>query len=71
MGRVTPFSLAWARICKLLKSPGIDSKESILPAYVARAEFVNLRRSPGIDSQPGGPVRQMTTLLDVPARQAT
>ncbi len=26
---------AWARICKRLWSPGIDSKESIPPAYVA------------------------------------
>ncbi len=26
---------SWARIFKRLRSPGIDSKESILPAYVA------------------------------------
>ncbi len=31
-----------ARICKLLKSPGIDSKGSIPPAYVAcRADMTN------------------------------
>jgi hypothetical protein len=27
--------VAWARICKRLWSPGIDSEESIPPAYVA------------------------------------
>jgi hypothetical protein len=32
----------WARICKCLWSPGIDSKESISPAYVAcRASRTN------------------------------
>ncbi len=29
------FLHSWARICKCLRSPGIDSKESIPPAYVA------------------------------------
>jgi len=28
-------NVTWARICKRLWSPGIDSRESILPAYVA------------------------------------
>ncbi len=27
----------WARICKRLRNPGIDSEESIPPAYVALA----------------------------------
>ncbi len=27
-------SVYWARICKLLRRPGINSKESIPPAYV-------------------------------------
>jgi hypothetical protein len=71
-----------ARIFKLLRSPRIDSKESIPPAYVARRAvrqtylysvpsphrlFVNLLRSTGIDSQHGGPVRQ-PYLLYRPAR---
>jgi hypothetical protein len=30
------FSRRSARICKHLRSPGTNSKESILPAYVAR-----------------------------------
>jgi len=34
--RCRPLKLAtWARICKCLWSPGIDSQESISPAYVA------------------------------------
>ncbi len=44
-------------ICKRLRSPGMDSKESIPPAYIAwRVEpvFVDLLWSLGIDSQPGG-----------------
>ncbi len=33
----------WARILKLLSSPGIDSKESISPAYVAwQADSITL-----------------------------
>ncbi len=34
---------SWARICKRFRIPGIDSKESVLPAYVAWAGiFKNL-----------------------------
>jgi hypothetical protein len=40
-----------ARICKLLRSPGIDSKKSILLVYVARGGIFKLLRSPGIDSK--------------------
>ncbi len=32
---LTAIKRIWARICKRLSSPGIDSKESIPPAYVA------------------------------------
>ncbi len=32
-------NVAWARICKRLRSPGIDSEELILPTYVARARI--------------------------------
>ncbi len=47
---------AWARICKRLMGPGIDSEESSPPAYVAgRAGKTNLfyvpsRQAGGIDS---------------------
>ncbi len=50
-----------SRYFKLLRSPGpgINAKESILPAYIAEPVFVNLfLRSPEIDSQPGEPERQ-------------
>ncbi len=40
-----------ARIFKLWRSPGIDSKKTISPAYVARARSFKLLRSPGIDSK--------------------
>jgi hypothetical protein len=39
----------WARICKRLRSPGIDSKESIPPAYVACAGI--LERSMGLGTE--------------------
>ncbi len=42
----------WDGILKVLSSPGIDSKESVPPAYVAwQAEpvFLNLLRSPGLN----------------------
>ena len=50
--------LCRARICKRLRSPGIDSKESIPPACAAwRAEpvFADLLSRPGIDFQPRQP----------------
>ena len=43
-----------AHICKRLWSPGIDSEESISPAYVvwrARARICKRLWSPGIDSE--------------------
>ncbi len=53
------------RICKRLRSPGINSKESVPPAYVAwragtstRARICKPFWSPEIDSRPGGPVQQ-------------
>ena len=42
-------NVAWARICKRLRSPGIDSKELILPAY-ALAGLYNNPIPAGIDS---------------------
>jgi hypothetical protein len=53
---------------KLLWSPGIDSKELILPAYALRAgaHICRCLRRPGIDSEE--PVRQIGLLLH--ARQA-
>ncbi len=44
-------NVAWARICKRLRSPGIDSKETILLANVAWARFCKRLRSLGIDSE--------------------
>jgi hypothetical protein len=44
--------LSWrARIFKLLRSPEIDSKELIRPAYVALTQIFKLLRRPGIDSK--------------------
>ncbi len=40
---------------KLLMGPGIDSEESIPPAYVARARIFKRLWSPGIDSTEGIP----------------
>jgi hypothetical protein len=57
--RCRPLKLAtWVRICKCLWSPGIDSQESISPAYVAwRASTINtvgFRTGPPIwESIPG------------------
>ncbi len=43
--------VAWARICKCLRSPGIDSKEPIPLANVAWARICKRLRNPGIDSK--------------------
>jgi hypothetical protein len=43
--------VAWARICKRLRSPGIDSKETIPLSNVAWASICKRLRSPGIDSK--------------------
>jgi hypothetical protein len=43
--------VAWVRICKCLRSPGIDSKETIPLAIVAWARIFKRLRSPGIDSK--------------------
>jgi hypothetical protein len=42
---------SWDAIFKFLRSPDIDSKELIPPAYVARARIFKLSRSPRIDSK--------------------
>jgi hypothetical protein len=52
-----------ARIFKLLRSPWIDSKESILPAYVAKAWIFKRLRSPGIDSKERIPLANVAWLL--------
>jgi hypothetical protein len=44
-------NVAWARICKCLRSPGIDFKEPIPLANVAWARICKRLRSPGIDSK--------------------
>jgi hypothetical protein len=44
-------NVAWARICKLLRSPGIDSKEPMPLANVAWSRICKRLRSPGINSQ--------------------
>jgi hypothetical protein len=55
-----PSEIIWARICKRLRSPDIDSKESIPTAYVAwQAGTATLFDVPAT-----------ATLFDVPARQA-
>jgi hypothetical protein len=41
----------WARNWIRLRSPGIDSKKSILPAFVAWDRICKRIRSPGIDSK--------------------
>jgi hypothetical protein len=51
VGRVTPFSLAWARISELLRSQGIDSKEWIPHVYVACVG--NFRTAMGARNQAG------------------
>ncbi len=43
--------VAWARICKRLRSPGIDSKETIPLSNVAWVRICKRLRSPGIDSK--------------------
>jgi hypothetical protein len=52
------YTLYRARICKRLCSPGIDSKESILPAYVASLAGRYVKKGcrtglPGWESIPG------------------
>jgi hypothetical protein len=50
--------VARERVCKRLRSPGIDSKKSIPPAYVAsRAGSSNrvVTGPPGWESIPGAP----------------
>ncbi len=44
-------NVAWARICKRLRSPGIDFKKPIPLANVAWARICKCLRSPGIDSK--------------------
>jgi hypothetical protein len=55
-----------ARIFKLLRSPGIHFKESILTAYVARAWMCKRFRSPGIDSKEQIPLANVAWLLFLP-----
>ncbi len=43
-------NVAWAHICKRLRSPGIDSKEPIPLTNVAWTRICKRLRSPGIDS---------------------
>ena len=43
--------VAWARICKRLRSSRIDSKETIPLSNVAWARICKHLRSPGIDSK--------------------
>jgi hypothetical protein len=75
--------VAWPRpvesragIFKLIWSPGIDTKESIPPAYVAWDRICKRLRRPGIDSEDSIPpafvVRRAgtTNRVIVPARQA-
>jgi hypothetical protein len=45
--------LHWARICKRLQSPGINSEESILPAYVAWRPIIQNRVVVPARLQPG------------------
>ena len=44
-------NVAWARICKRLRSPGIDTKEPILLSNVTWAHICKCLKSPGIDSK--------------------
>ncbi len=60
---------AWARIFKLLRSPGIDSKESIPPAYVTWALMFKLLRSPEIDSKESIPPAYLAYSYLVPNPQ--
>ncbi len=46
---------SWAHICKRLRSPGINSEESITPAYVAWARICKRFRSPEINSEESFP----------------
>ncbi len=71
-----PFKLMnRAKIFSLLESPGIDSKESILPAYVAWAGICRRLWSPGIDSEKSIPPVYVawragtTNRFAVPSRQ--
>jgi hypothetical protein len=70
---------ARARICKRLWSPGIDSEESISPAYVAwqaRARICKRLWSPEIESEESIQLTYVawragtTNRVVVPARQA-
>ncbi len=54
-GHVSPRPAAWARIFKLLRSPGIDYKEkSIQPALICKRLW-----SPGIDSENSIPTARL------------
>jgi hypothetical protein len=69
-------NVAWARICKRLRSPGIDSKEQIPLANVAWARICKRLRRPGIDSEESIPPAYVSwqartdNRVVVPARQA-
>ncbi len=69
-------NVAWACICKRLRSPGIDSNEPIPLANVAWARICKRLRSPGIDSEESIPPAYVTwqagttSRVVVPARQA-
>ncbi len=52
-----------SRICKRLRSPGIDSNESIPPAYVAWARICKRIWSHGIDSEELKPGESILGLL--------
>ncbi len=55
-------NVAWARVCKRLRSPGIDSKEPIPLANVAWARICKRLRSPGIDSKEPIPLASQCSL---------
>jgi hypothetical protein len=69
-------NVAWARICKRLRSPGIHSKETILLANVAWARICKRLRSPGLNSEESIPPAYVTwragttSRVGVPARKA-
>ncbi len=56
-------NVAWARICKRLRSLGIDSKEPIPLANVAWACICKRLRSPGIDSKEPIPLANVASSL--------
>jgi hypothetical protein len=55
MGKCVP--IYWAQICKLLRSPGIDSKKSIPPGYIAWRD--------GTTTLYGAPARRRNRFLGI------